>query len=136
MPPKKENQLLQPISNYFRRKGYRRQGSELQFYEFSIDLYGVSERQKRTIAVELKLEKWKRAFQQALIYQLCSDLVYIAVPSGIVKRVDRDLLEQYGVGLISVNGKSRCTQVVAARKSSVVRSDYKRIYVEHLKTGA
>ena len=61
---------------------------ELPFYEYRIDLYGFSCEENSTVAIELKLSDWRRAVEQAMLYQLCADLVYIAMPERATKRVD------------------------------------------------
>ena len=59
----KESALLMPVQGTLRRRGYRRQRTEVQFFEYSIDVYGYDARNKATIAVELKLTRWTRAFE-------------------------------------------------------------------------
>src|SRR5438093_6134913 len=98
----RERDLLLPVANYARRLGYRMQTFELPFYDYRIDLYAFSKVSRATVAVELKLRKWKRALEQAMIYQLCSDFVYIALPLSVANRVDREALRAYGIGLIAV----------------------------------
>lgn len=107
----------------------------MPFYEFRVDLYGFSRRNRRTIAVELKMHKWRRAFEQALLYQLCADLVYIAMPLTYIGRVDTELLRKYGIGLVAVRDGSGCRQVVEAEQSDVVQRIYKMGYVARLRNG-
>jgi hypothetical protein len=128
----KESDLLAPISRFTRRQGYTRQQPELQFYEYRIDLYAFSRRTGLTVAVELKLHKWRRALEQALLYQLCADFVFIAMPDCSVARIDKDLLSTKGVGIIGVSERG-CQLVLPARQSVEVRDHYKRHYVELLK---
>jgi hypothetical protein len=128
----KEADLLGPISAYTRRQGYTRQSAEVQFYDYRIDLYGFSKPTGRTIAIELKLHKWQRAIEQALVYQLCADFVFIAMPASSIARVDLEAVARHGIGLIAV-GTNRCRLEVAARQSEEIREHYKRYYVELLK---
>ena len=128
----READLLAPISGYTRRQGYTRQSAEVQFYDYRIDLYGFSKPTGRTVAIELKLHKWQRAIEQALVYQLCADFVFIAMPVPSIARVNLQEVSHHGIGLISV-GSSRCKLEVAARQSVEVREHYKRYYVELLK---
>jgi hypothetical protein len=130
----KEADLLDPIARYARRRGYTRQFAELPFYDYRIDLYGVAAVSGQTVAIELKLYKWKRALQQALVYQLCADLVYLAVPEGTLRRIDNDLIAEHGIGLIAV-GPRGCRLRLQARQSQEVREYYKKYYVELLKEG-
>ena len=130
---KLESSLYQPVAAYAHNRGFRRQRSEVQFYEYRIDFYGFSRRQNLTVAIELKLTKWRRAFEQALIYQLCSDLVYIAVPFKTSLRVDPVLLQAHGIGLVAVADNGRCRVIIEAIRSFVVRHDYRSEYINTLK---
>lgn len=129
----REASLLEPVADYIRRKGFRLQEAELGFYEYRVDLYGFSSAQNKTIAIELKINNWQRAFQQTILYQLCADQVYIAMPHAVIRRVDTELLGVHGIGLIAVGEKGRCRQVLEATQSSVVRAKYKEDYIEFLR---
>jgi hypothetical protein len=128
----READLMAPISRYARRQGYAQQTAELQFYEYRMDLYGFSKPTGRTVAVELKLYKWQRALQQALVYQLCADFVFIAMPTSSILRVNLDLIARHGIGLIAV-GSHNCQLEIEAKQSEEVRDHYKRYYVELLR---
>jgi len=130
---RKEAELTNPVSLYFHRKGYRWQATELQFYDYNIDIYGFSRISDLTVSVELKIKNWRRAFEQALVYQLCSDLVFMALPKETVHRVDQRMLAAEGIGLISVAGNNRCKIIVEPRSSHVVRDGYKRHNIDVLR---
>ena len=85
-----------------------------------------------TVAVELKLRKWRRAVEQALVYQLCSDYVFVAVPAATAKRIDLDEFHAYGIGLLSVTGY-RCVQELPAALSEVLNPNYKAAYMTMVK---
>jgi hypothetical protein len=126
---RRESALLEPVRGNLRRRGYRRQLSEVQFFEYSMDLYAYAPAKNTTTAVELKLHRWTRAFQQALIYQLCADFVYLALPMPAAERVDRRLLAQHGLGLIGVHPGPRCVTLLNAKLSAVVMPTYRDFYV-------
>jgi len=128
-----ERQLLDPVSAFLARQRFPIQDAEIPFYESRIDLYGYSEDQHLTLAVELKLKNWQRALKQALLYQLCSDLTYIAMPLAATRNVDRELLAAQGIGLIGVGDSGRCRVLVPAELSPETRSHYKEAYVAFLK---
>jgi len=132
---RRESLLLKPVAEYFRRKSFRWQEEELPFYEHRVDLYGFSRVSGRTVAIELKLHKWQRAFAQAILYQLCADYVYIAMPANLIRRVDIDLLKTYGIGLLAVVNAGRCRQILGSEQSTVVCDNYKDIYVNILTNG-
>src|SRR5258708_38688220 len=109
--------MLPGVRRHFKR-GFEQHTMELPFYGHRIDLYGYSTETDRTVAVELKLRDWRRALEQALVYQLCSDYVFIAVPASTAKRVDRDELRSHGIGLIAVSGRE-CVEELPAVLSPV-----------------
>jgi hypothetical protein len=129
---KREEELAAPVARFLRNRAFRLQSSEVPFFEHRMDVYGYSMKLDRTVAVELKLTKWGRAVEQALVYQLCSDLVYIAMPRSEVGRVDLHLLTSHGVGLIAVE-HGRCLEVLCAALSPVLRSHYREEYLSMLR---
>jgi hypothetical protein len=124
-----EASLLQPVSGSLRRRGYRQQQDEVQFFEYSMDLYAYSAKTHRTTAVELKLYRWMRAFEQALVYQLCADFVYLALPIAAATRVELPLLQQHKLGLIGVQPGPRCVMLLAPQQSTVVMPNYRNFYI-------
>jgi hypothetical protein len=130
--PRYEKDMLPFVQRFLRNRGYRIQATELPFYEYRIDLFGYSRSADRCLAVEMKLTKWQRALQQALIYQMCSELVSIVLPSATVARTDIDALERCAVGLISVYPSGRCLEVLQPRLSSELRMHYRDAYIRQL----
>jgi hypothetical protein len=127
-----EADLTQSVQKYLHRKGYLLQTTELQFYEYSIDIYGLSLINNRTVAIELKIKNWKRALNQTLIYQLCSDLVIMAMPKETIRRVNVDLLEREGIGLLWVNPNNCCRMVLQPQPSLFLKDTYKRRNISFL----
>jgi hypothetical protein len=132
----KESQLLEPVAKFAKRRGFRLQVKELPFYEYRIDLYGFSAKDDVTIAIELKLTDWRRALEQAMLYQLCSDLVYIAMPESSARRVNQTELENNGIGLISVLKSGACACLLPATEHGEVRQFYRSTQIEFLKDAA
>lgn len=126
----RESSLSDPVSRHLRARGVTFLLEELQFYEYKIDIYGYSRAAQETYAVELKLTKWRRALEQALVYQLCSDYVYLALPASSILPVDVDLLSRHDVGLISVGTDRSCATILEARKSKAVRENYRDFYID------
>jgi hypothetical protein len=94
-----------------------------------MDLYGYAKKPQKTTAVELKLTRWMRAFEQALIYQLCADFVYLALPMQAAHRVEVSLLKRHRIGLLGVDAGLRCVILVPARQSLVVMQCYRDFYI-------
>lgn len=121
---KLESDLLDPLSKYFRRKGFRWQQTEVNFYDYRIDLCGYSKSLDEIVAVELKMRKWRRALEQSLIYQLCCDTVFAALPRESISRNTIAEFSNHGIGLIGV-GSTRCVQVLQPTQSKEVRDWYR-----------
>jgi hypothetical protein len=131
MIPKRESLMMPAVRAYFRQQ-YQQHTLELPFYEHRIDLYGYSPETDCTVAVELKLHKWRRAVEQALLYQLCSDYVFIAVPATTAKRVDLEELRTHGIGLLAISGR-KCVEELPAVLSPVLNANYKAAYTASVK---
>lgn len=124
----RESYLADPVLAYLRRRGFPDLATELPFYEHRIDVYGYSRRKDLSVAVELKLTKWRRAFHQALLYQLCADVALLAMPHRMSKRIDLGLLEGNGIGLIEIADDGSCSERLAPKPSGVVLPHYKQTY--------
>ena len=135
MVRKQESDLLMPVSRYFYRKGFLRQELECQFYDYSIDIVCFAPRLDLSVGIELKLFNWKRAFEQALIYQLCSDWVVIALPETTISRINFGLLEEHGIGLLQVKESSRCRMLLEPQQSNLVKMHYKQNVINMTKRG-
>ncbi len=131
MTPKRESLMLPAVRKYFKRQ-YEQHTMELPFYEHRIDLYGYSAETDCTVAVELKLRNWRRALEQALVYQLCSDYVFIAVPATTAKRVDLEELRSHGIGLLAVSARE-CVEELPAVLSPFLNPNYKAAYTAIVK---
>jgi hypothetical protein len=114
--PRRETQVAWRVKRYFTKAGYSVRG-EVPFMSKRIDLVGVSPRTGQVIAVEAKVQDWRRGLQQALTYRLCSDEAFLAISTQYLQRVDRLVLAKYGIGLIAVDGVARVE--MPARTSSV-----------------
>lgn len=77
---------------------------------------------KNFIAVEAKLSDWKAGLEQAARYKQYANEVYIAISSEHINKVDKDLLKNMNIGLMSVSqGKLRIP--VKAKKEKVKKLD-------------
>ena len=133
---RRENALSAPVRSFLRGRGFAHLANELPFYEYRIDVYGYSPKRALSVAVELKLFKWQRAFEQAQRYQLCADLVFIAMPDSVIHRIDRASLLSHGIGLLAISASTRrCKEAVAAAPSEFLLPGYKDTYRRVL-TGA
>lgn len=130
----KEAQLTAPVIRFMRNLGYRIITEELPFYEYRIDIYGFSKRNDTTFAVELKLFDWRRALEQAMIYQLCSDHVYVAMPESVALRVRQSEFMTNGVGLIGVQTSGTCSLVIRPPQHFEMRHFYRQSQIDYLRS--
>lgn len=128
---RRETSLDAPVARHLRRRRFDTLYREAPFHDYRIDIFGVSKRDGSCVAVELKLTKWQRAFEQALIYQLCSDFSYVAMPREFVRRVAVEDFRAFGVGLIAVSSRS-CRVIVPAERSRVVQPAYRERLLNRL----
>lgn len=102
----------------------------MPFYDRRIDLMAINS-ENTVVSVECKLDKWQHAFEQALIYQLCSDLVVVALPDGAVENVNLEKFAAQGIGLLSVTS-DRIRMICKPARSKVVRTDYRGTYLKSI----
>lgn len=119
-----ESELYKPVMRYFKNKSFTSQMVEAEFFERRIDLYAFSRKLNKSIAVEMKLSNWKKALNQALIYQLCSDYVYLAMPISAMAAIEVGKIKGYGIGLIAIYDSGVCKRILEAKKSKYVKKNY------------
>ena len=113
-----ECELVKPISDYFKKQGYKvRYEVRIGFCRADI----VAFKDDTSIAVELKLQDWKKAIVQAKNYQLGCDYAYIAIPLlkvyNVLKKAEFKLKHD-GIGLLVVYEKTcKVKKILNAKKS-------------------
>ena len=68
-----------------------------------VDLVCIPQSGRKITAIELKVKDWKRAFEQALGCTLFADRVYVALAQQYAHRVQNQVLDEYGIGLLGVD---------------------------------
>ena len=112
----REHELIYPITCFLQEKGFHVR-QEIQIGFCRADLVGF--KHNCVIAVELKLQNWKKAVIQTKNYVLGADYVYIAVPlmrSYTILRKAETLLKKEGIGLLTVNEKTCAVHVLIEAK--------------------
>ena len=95
--------------------------TEVPLYRSKIDIVTVNPDNKQVVAIEAKISNWYRALQQATSYSMCADRVYLALWHEFIHRVDIEILDKYGIGLLSVNGSVE--EVKKAKKSKFINKE-------------
>ena len=125
-----EADLVAVVEKSFEKRGFV-VNTEIPMLSKRIDLLCVRPNTNELIAIEAKIQKWKRAFQQALTYRLCSDFVYIAIHNNYSHLVKIDMLQKYGVGLIVVD-EDDIEMPLEALPSAVTHQRLKEDVMRHI----
>ncbi|MBM7866989.1 hypothetical protein GTO89_05065 [Heliobacterium gestii] len=131
----KEIDLIAPVVKSFSDRGYRAY-AEVKLSSRWIDVYLINENTFETIAIELKLTNWKKAYQQAKVYPLVADYVYIGMPEKYVHRAldNIDLFKKLGVGILSVS--QEVIEVLEPQQSTILSQNVKREVIGKLESGS
>lgn len=113
----KEVTVVRRVGRMFREQGFEVR-REVPMGPKRIDLAALNPHSGEVMAVEAKVEDWRRGLRQAMIYRICANRVYIAVDERFSSRVDFGVLRPYGIGAIAVDGAARV--VLKARRSTIV----------------
>ena len=113
-----ELELTKPVSDYFRNHGYLVR-NEIKIGYCRADL--VAFKQDEVVAIELKLNDWKKGLIQAKNYQLGADFVYLAVPlfkSYSFLRKAEYYIKKEGIGfLIVAENNCEVRKIIDAKPS-------------------
>ena len=130
---KREASLKPFVKKYLHNQGYDVQRPEVRFFERRIDLMGFSTHDMKLVSIELKLHKWRKAFQQAILYQLCSDFVIVALPAQNTESIELDRFIRHGIGVLRVFKDGNSVILSEPTQSTVMKSQYKQRYIDFLK---
>jgi len=98
-----ERSLRKPVREFFHHRDYD-VSDEVPLFSRRIDI--VAKRRSEVVSVELKLENWKEAIDQARLNLRVSDYSYVALREQS-RGFSGELLSlfiQYGIGLLCING--------------------------------
>ncbi len=86
------------------------------------------------LAIEAKISNWKIGFRQAFSRLFYVDRCYIAIRREYVNKVDCEILQKHGIGLISVDGSAeviinaeRSDRTMEWRKEMLLKDIMKRL---------
>lgn len=99
---KSEADMVDAIKTFFEQEGFR-VITEVPMLSKRIDVVCLEKETQQIIAIEAKLQNWKRGLQQASTYRIGSDSVYLAILRNFSHRVNKRLLRKMSVGLIVVD---------------------------------
>ena len=110
-----EIELYPVIEDLLNNEGFQLH-KEVKVLTRSIDIIAI--KKKKVIAIEVKVENWKRALQQALTCRLFAHDVYIAIWHDYYHRIPKNLLKKYRIGLIVVTDEK--AQILHKSKKSKI----------------
>ena len=129
-PAKKttEKSLVAPLRRLFPAARFEML-TEAPFNGKSIDVLFMDRKTRRLIAVELKLDKWRKALRQAAAYQLCAHRVYVGLLESRLNDENLAAMSRHGLGVISFRPAGRGLRaeiVLRPRATGFVGRDYAR----------
>ena len=98
-----ERRLVDVLVEYMRKS--REVRREVPHYEKRIDVVTYQFDADEVEGIEAKSRDWPRAVQQAMLNLTAVDYSYVALWTGTAHRVNRELLDEFGIGLIAVGTK-------------------------------
>jgi hypothetical protein len=111
-----ERRLVDVLVEYLRKT--REVRREVRHYEKRIDVVAFISHGNVIEGIEAKCCDWTRAVQQAILNLTAVDFSYVAMWSETAHRIERDLLDEFGIGLIAVGTKwGDVKLLVEARRS-------------------
>ena len=125
-----DNYLKTFIIRFLEEHGYVKRIENNFLYKVNGWLPMTSE----VVAIEAKLNDWKRGILQANRYKSFADKVYLALPERSAHLVDVSMLKKLNVGLYVLRETGKVIEKVRASKRSKPLSD-KRNYVSELLWG-
>lgn len=114
-----ETQLFYPIKDFLEKAGFDVYG-EVLIKQTSriVDVVGLNEKIKTSVAIELKTKFNKKLQEQARFNASLFDLSYIAIPKGV------KYTPVTGVGILIVDINNQTVDEVVSPKSSTFRPDF------------
>lgn len=109
-----EADMVDMIRSFLEKQEFR-VATEVPMLSKKIDIVCIDPGKLHIIAIEVKMQEWRRGLQQAITYRICSDFVYLAIHRTFSHRVDKKLLQEMSVGLMVVD---RNGVEIAAQASS------------------
>ena len=94
------------------------------------DILYIYDGEPEAVAVELKINDWRRGLAQALSYTLIAKYVYLAIRYIRKRNIDLELFKLYGIGVIAVNDDPYI--VVEARPSVFYKHQVMKEYTNKL----
>lgn len=106
----KEEGMKDVVIDYFRNQGFV-EFEEVPISHKRIDLYFVHRNYPKTIAVELKIRKWRQALRQAYQNVFYAQKSYVGLWYKFLNKKVISEISSYGLGVLNI--KSDSVQLIA-----------------------
>jgi len=133
-PP--ERDLLSPVLRLYPKTHYRRY-VEVPLGRKRVDALCVPRHEGGAeVCIELKVKNWRTALWQALVNLQIASESYIAIWHRYEERVlrQRPLMEQYGIGLIVIDGRGARVSLVSKGRVRRIAKSRKREFYDALES--
>ena len=100
-----EAQLMEQVANLFADRGWPI-AQEFPYFGRRIDLVAVDPQTGDVTLVEGKLKNWQKGVSQILLARSCAHSSFLAIAAVFASRVSREVLINFSIGLISVDGEA------------------------------
>jgi hypothetical protein len=101
----KEEDMNDVVIDYFENRGFVT-FEEVPANQKRIDLYFIHRNYPKTIAVELKIRKWKQALRQAYQNLFFAQKSYVGLWHEFLNEKVISEISIYGIGIIKINSDS------------------------------
>lgn len=115
----KEKEIVPKVKKFFGKRGYKTY-REVRIKRRRMDL--VCLEGNELVAIEVKVKNWKRALQQAVVYRLCADKVWVSIWHKNVHNIEKGLFDKYGIGVLNI--KKEGIRVVKKPKKVKIVDEY------------
>ena len=101
----KEEDMNDIVIDYFENQGFVT-FEEVPINQKRIDLYFIHRNYPKTIAVELKIRKWKQALRQAYQNLFFAQKSYVGLWHKFLNEKIISEISSYGIGILKINSDS------------------------------
>ena len=112
----KEEEMNDVVIDYFENRGFVT-FEEVHIHQKRIDLYFIHKNYPKTIAVELKIRKWKQALRQAYQNLFYAQKSYVGLWHKILNKKMVSEISSYGLGILNI--KSDSVELIAKPDSKL-----------------
>lgn len=114
-----EYEMRSCVEKYFLSHGKYSVYYEVVSGRRKIDLIFANRNLSKLISVELKIRDWRGVFYQCLYNQFNSNWCYAAIWCETIPKINKNLFEQYGIGIIEVN-EDRASLLLKGKKQNSI----------------